>query len=151
MTKREQFVTEAQSWIGTPYIIRGRVKGAGCDCGSLPMSAAVNCGLMDQQDLEIYSVDCWQHWSDEKYLIQVMRHTNKLMERVAYKDTPILPGCLVMTRTIHSKVYNHCGIVTKWPRLVHAVVPKVEEVDSTKNWLWAYRPIIVFDFKRMTE
>lgn len=148
---RAVIVAEARSWVGTPYHIRGRVKGAGADCGSLPLSIVVNCGLISDEQLEVYSIDCWQHWKDEKYLAHVMRHTEKVMEAIAYRSTKILPGCLVLTRAAGSKVFNHSGIVTEWPLLVHAVMPKVEETDATAHRLWAYRPIEVFDFIKVGD
>jgi hypothetical protein len=149
--KRAALVAEARSWIGTPYIIRGRVKGAGCDCGSFLMSAAVASGMMTDEDLEVYSIDCWAHWDDEKYLKRVMLHTAQVLEGVAYRSAPILPGSLVLTRAAGCKFYNHGGIVTEWPRLVHAVNPCVEEADATAHHLWAYRQVAAFDFKKMRE
>jgi len=151
MDHRAQIVSEARSWIGTPYVIRARVKGAGCDCGSLLMSIGVNAGMIDDFELETYSIDCWQHWSDEKYLRAVMRNTEKVLEGVAYKTTVIRPGCLILTRTPSAKFFNHGAIVTDWPKIVHAVTPQVEEVDATKHWLWAYRPIAAFDFNRVNQ
>ena len=148
--KRAQIVAEARSWVGTPYIVRGRVKGAGCDCGSLLMQIAVNCGLMTNEELEVYSVDCWAHWRDERYLAHVMKHTRKVLESIAYRSTKILPGSLILTRAAGSKHLNHGAIVTAWPLIIHAVSPCVEEVDVTTHHLWAYRPIEVFEFNGVT-
>src|SRR6266446_4066220 len=91
-TKRAEIVAESKSWCGTPYVLRGRIKGAGCDCGSLLMSIAVNCGLMTDEELEVYSIDCWAHWTDEKYLKRVMQYTERVMAGVGYRSTVILPG-----------------------------------------------------------
>ncbi len=151
MNHRPEIVAETRSWIRTPYVIRGRVKGAGCDCGSLPMSVGVNTGMIDDEELKVYSIDCWMHWTDEQYLRAVMKHTAKVLEQVAYRSTKILPGSLLLTKSPSAKFYNHSAIVTEWPLIVHAVTPAVEEVDATKHWLWAYRPIAVFDFNRVNE
>ena len=35
MVTRERAVEIALAWKGTPYADRGRVRGAGCDCGTL--------------------------------------------------------------------------------------------------------------------
>lgn len=140
-------VAEARSWIGTRYHIMGRRKGAGCDCGSFLMSVAVNCGLISDGQMEVYSLDCWQHWRQDKYLHHVMKHAEKLAQEICYRSTKVLPGCLVLSRVVGCGYFNHGGIVTEWPKLVHAVSPRVEEVSAVDNWLWNYREIAIFDFK----
>jgi hypothetical protein len=144
--KRAQIVTEARSWIGTPYHARARTKGAGCECGSLLMGIAVNCGLVKDEALEMFSLDCWAHWTDDKYRLRVMRHARRVLDGVAYRTTNILPGCLILTRAAGCKWFNHGAFVTKWPMIVHSVMPHVEEVDSTTHHLWAFKPIEVYDF-----
>ncbi len=151
---RAAIVTEALSWINTPYVIRGRVKGGGCDCGSFLMSVAVNCGYMTDRDMEAYSDDCWAHWADEKYLKQVMANTTKVLECIAYRTgpgLPLAPGTLVLTKAARSNYFNHGGIVVKWPQIIHALVPYVEQTDITTHFLWAYKPIIAFDFKGVID
>ncbi len=105
--KRAEIVAESKSWCGTPYVLRGRIKGVGCDCGSLLMSIAVNCGLMTDEELEVYSIDCWAHWTDEKYLKRVMQYTERVMAGVAYRSTVILPGSLILVRAARSLRFNH--------------------------------------------
>ena len=43
---RQQVVAEALSWIGTPYIKNGRVKGVGADCATILFCVYRNCGLV---------------------------------------------------------------------------------------------------------
>lgn len=148
---RTAVVAEATSWIGTPYHMRGRVKGAGADCGSLLLAIAVACGLIADEELEAYSADCWVHWSDEKYMRHILRYTVKMMEAVAYRSAAILPGTLVLTRTKDSKWFNHGAFVIKWPMIVHAVHPAVELADATSHPLWAFRTVSAFDFPPVTS
>lgn len=148
---RESLVAEARSWVGTPYRIRGRIKGAGADCGSLLMSIAVNCGMMVNENLEAYSADCWAHWSDEKYLRNVMKHTSLVMQKVAYRRDRILPGCILLTRCAGARFFNHGGIVTSWPLTIHALYPKVEEIDATRHCLWSFREVAIFDFNKVRD
>lgn len=149
MNKAEQdkIVAEARSWLRTPYRVRGMVKGAGCDCGSFLMAVGIACGFIAPEQLEVYSVDCWAHWSDEKYLKRVMLHAIKVLDGVAYRSTKIEPGCFVLSQAVGCARFNHGGIVTRWPFLVHAVNPEVEETDATKHFLWAYKQIAVFELK----
>ena len=52
MMTREQFVTEALTWDGTPYVRNGRIKGVGCDCGSFLAELYTSCGLMTVDEIE---------------------------------------------------------------------------------------------------
>ena len=44
MTRGEQFLAEARTWIGTPFHERASVKGRGCDCKGLIWGAARELG-----------------------------------------------------------------------------------------------------------
>lgn len=149
LKRRAAIVAEARSWAGTPYVVGGRVKGAGCDCGSFLISVAVACGLVTDEQLAPYSMDCWQHWKDEVYFKRIMRDTVKVLEGVVYRTTEILPGSLVLTRTATSSHFNHGGIVTAWPLIMHQPGPTAREADATSHHLWAYHPLAVFDFNAL--
>lgn len=142
---RSALVAEARSWIGTPYRTMGRVKGGGCDCGSFLLSVAVNCGLVKNEDLAVYSTDCWAHWTEEKYLLHIMRYSRLLLKAVAYRSTEFLPGTLLMMKTRNSSKYNHGGWVVEWPRIVHCVRPCVREIDATTDPMWSYREVEAYD------
>lgn len=44
---REQFVTEARTWLGTPFQHQGRLKGVACDCVGLVICTARALGLTE--------------------------------------------------------------------------------------------------------
>jgi cell wall-associated NlpC family hydrolase len=115
------------SWIHTPYHLTGMVKGGGVDCATLLYCVYKNCGLVpdDDEKIEHYTQDWFCHTKTEKYGLRVLRHAHKVAEGVGYPCMEALPGNLVLTRAVHSKVWNHGGIVIKWPRIVHAVDPEV--------------------------
>jgi NlpC/P60 family putative phage cell wall peptidase len=139
-------VTEARSWIGTPYRHGARVKGAGCDCATL-LAECLIAGGTDREAIGIYSGDWWMHASDERYMYGLLRNALKMTEAIAYRSTVAQPGDLVLTKVAGSKLYNHGGIVTQWPMIVHAVHPVVEEVDASKHSMWAYRELAIFSPK----
>lgn len=148
MTEQEHraaVVAEARSWIGTPYVLQARVKGAGVDCASLIAEVLIASNLAEREELGVYSHDWFHHSENERYMLRLLRHAAKTMEAVAYRSTEILPGNLVLTRAARSRVFNHGGIVTKWPFLVHAVAPGVEEIDASRHEMWTYQTIAVFD------
>jgi cell wall-associated NlpC family hydrolase len=145
VSARERVVIAARSWLGTPYHLGGRVKGSGCDCATLLFEVYRECGLVPDQELERASHDWFQHTDEEPYLFAVMRHAHKVAETIASRAVEALPGCLVLTRAAGSRVYNHGGIVTVWPRVIHAGPQGVEEVNATMHPLWAHHLIVIFD------
>lgn len=141
---RLKIVQCAREWIGTRYHLRGQMKGVGADCGSILFQVAKEQRLIDGA-LPEFQQDWWLHATNEKYMRAVMRFAKKVSEGICYRDTPIKDGCFLLSKAANSRFYNHGGIVIQWPRLVHAVDPKVEECDATVHPLWALREIAVFD------
>jgi NlpC/P60 family putative phage cell wall peptidase len=43
---RDEVVTEARSWLGTPYAHQAHLRGVGCDCGGLIGGVAVALGIV---------------------------------------------------------------------------------------------------------
>jgi cell wall-associated NlpC family hydrolase len=143
--RRAMLVMEAMSWLGTPYHLGAMVKGAGCDCGTLLLGVAQACGFAKEQELEQFKQDWFCHTKDERYFLRLLRNAKKVVEAISYATMLAMPGDLVLTRHDKSaRVYNHGGIVVKWPRVIHAVNPKVEEVDASTHWMWSNRIVVVF-------
>jgi len=46
--KRAEIVRVARTWLGTPFIHQGRVKGVGVDCPGIPLCVAEELGLKDK-------------------------------------------------------------------------------------------------------
>lgn len=144
-SQRTCLVEEARSWIGTPYRLRARVKGAGCDCATFLAEVLIACGFADREELGVYAHDWFHHTSEERYLLQLVRHAPHTLDTVAYQTSDIQPGSIVLTHAARSKIYNHGGVVIAWPKIVHAIAPAVEEADAGRHPLWAYHAIAVFD------
>lgn len=142
---REWLVLEALSWMGTPYLKNRRLKSVGCDCATFIAEVLITCGLMPREDLGVYSHDWFQHTEEERYMFRLIRHAAKTMEGVAYPSTRVEPGNIVLSKVVQSRVYNHGGIVTRWPRVVQAVHPVVNEVDVTTDPLWVPHQLAIFD------
>lgn len=45
---REQIIKVARSWVGTPFMHQGRVKGKACDCVGLPVMVAKELGMQSR-------------------------------------------------------------------------------------------------------
>jgi cell wall-associated NlpC family hydrolase len=143
-SRRADVVTEALSWIGTPYRLNGQAKGAGCDCATLLLCVFRACGVFDEQIVEQHFQDWYCHTKEERYLRWLLKHAAPILRDVAYKSTKIEPGNIVSTKAMSDK-YNHAGIVIAWPKIVHCVRPSVRECDATKDHMWAFHEISVFD------
>jgi cell wall-associated NlpC family hydrolase len=142
---RAQVVAEARSWVGTPYVLRGRVKSAGADCFTFIAEVMIACGLFNSEELPVYNHDWWAHCSDEQYAFRLMRYATNIFEGVAYTSTEVLPGTILVQRMAGSRVYNHGAIVTAWPLIVHCLSPCVEEVNASRDPTWSYQTVAAFD------
>jgi cell wall-associated NlpC family hydrolase len=137
-------VKEARSWVGTPYVLGGRVKKAGCDCASFIAEVLIACGLADREELGVYSHDWFAHTNQEKYMLRLLRHAERTLDTVAFRSVNAHPGDILLTRTHHSRVFNHGAIVTSYPFAVHAIAPSVEEIDVSTHPLWSARQMTIF-------
>lgn len=144
---RKKIVEEARSWIGTPYVLRGEVKGpnGGCDCGSFLLSVYKACGLMKDEELGIYNHDWWLHKDSAMYVNALRRNAKLIAERVFYKTDKLEAGNLIICQAANRSKWNHGAIVTAWPFIVHNLYGGVKEVDATRDPTWSYKTIEVYD------
>ncbi len=142
---REKVVAEAFTWIGTPFHIGGRVKGAGVDCGQLLYCVYHACGLIPEEEAGLFAGDWFCHTTEERYQFRMFRHAYKIVEGRAYGSLAAKPGSAVLVKAAGSDLYNHGGIVVRWPRVIHAGCEVVEEVDAMYDPLWAFNVVMHFD------
>ena len=149
---RDWVVEEARSWIGTPYHKGARVKGAGIDCGTFLLEVFLRAGFLSEEDArkleEIIPVaqDWFCHTNEERYLKAVIRHARHVLTAISRTTLTPLPGCIAVTHHDHtSRTWNHGGIITRWPMVVHAVGPFVKQVDATTDGMWECRQISIYD------
>jgi hypothetical protein len=130
-------------------VLKGRVKGAGCDCGTFLAEWLLECGLAtaeDLADLGFYSHDWFQNTTNELYLLRMMRHAKLVVETICRGGvTQAQPGDLVMFRVVGSKLFNHGGVVTQWPRIVHGIHPEVTESNAEAHYMTAFTEMCVFN------
>ena len=143
---RQRIVDEAKSWIGTPYRLGSCLKGVGVDCAQFVAAVYKAAGIMPAEDkVEIFTHDWFLHTVEERYLLRVVKYARKMMETQVYQTTQASPGNLVLTKAAASRVYNHAGIVVAWPKIIHAVDPKVELISACVSPLWAFQQIVILD------
>lgn len=153
--KREAVVAAVRSWVGTPYHHMARVKRVGADCGQVIIAAFEEAGAVPHIETGAYTMDWHLHRDEERYLGFVEQYLTRadevygeatLAERVL-KDPSyaIAPGDVPVWKV--GRTFAHGGIVTEWPKFVHAYLPSgiVEEVSLIGTPM-ATRPMRVYTF-----
>jgi cell wall-associated NlpC family hydrolase len=114
--QRTAVVTEAESWLGTPYRGWSCVKRAGVDCGQLIYGTFYNVGLIPELTLPTdYPLFIGLHRASTEYVDLVLRFFREIPE------SEVLPGDIVVWRLTGSKSYCHGAIVKSWPsHFIHA-------------------------------
>lgn len=139
IVERQAVVTEAASWLGTPYHHMGRVKGAGVDCAMLPAEVYAAVGLIPYLDIAYYPADWHLHRSGERYLAYVLQFADEITEE------QVGPGDLVLWR--YGRAFAHGAIVTDWDNCIHAAVHgRVQRVTVSQDEALSARPHRFFSF-----
>lgn len=129
---RRRVVDEAESWVGTPYVSNGLIKGrrGGTDCAMILVGVYGNVGLIPKEyDPRPYPAEWHVHRNEEKYMEQVLRWA---MEVPGPPEREPLPADLVMFKV--GRVFAHAAIIVKWPNVIHAVGgDKVGHADISKD------------------
>jgi len=145
---RIEAVQIARSYVGTPYVLGGRLKSAGVDCATLLGCYLIDIGAAPADlwmSLDGYHHDWFLHNANERYLRGLVRFGFRAASSLCRADAEALPGDLVLFKVVGSKVFNHGAIVTSWPRGVHAGADGVHEITLTTHKLTGYKPMEVFD------
>lgn len=110
--QRKAVVSEAISWLETPYQHEGRVKGAGVDCGMFLVEVFERCGLMEHIEIPHYPPDWHLHRGEQKYLGWVEKYCHKVENRAP------LPGDLILYQW--GRCISHGSIVIDYPMVIHS-------------------------------
>lgn len=112
--RRTAVVATARSWIGTPFRHAAAVRGraGGVDCGMFVLSVYQAHGLLPDFDPRPYPRDWCLHRSEDWFTPFLRAHGVPV-------DGDPLPGDLVLFALGRAPL-AHAGLVTAWPRVVHA-------------------------------
>jgi len=114
MGLREEIVTEARGWIGTPYLHRASCKGHGADCLGLVRGVWRAVVGAEPQGLPPYAPDWAEAGGTEEMLAAAARH----MRAVAIGE--IAPGDVLLFRWRAHLPAKHAAILVTPDRMVHA-------------------------------
>jgi len=124
MTEQEERATviaEAKTWLGTPYHLNAKVKGAGVDCGTLLIAVFSGAGLIPEVDLGTNFSDFHLHRSDEIYLGWILKFC---------RPVPVAqPGDIILYK--FGRIISHGALVVDYPTIIHAPAQGVMWGDAT--------------------
>lgn len=138
MTERERqqraaVVSEALTWIGTPWVHAARVKRGGVDCGQFLADVFERAGVVSYVPTPAYPQDWALRRSEELFRAIVEQYAVRKPD-----DALPEPGDIALFR--YGRCLSHAGIVTAWPMIVHAhllvgsvVVDSVDTVLDLKR------------------
>ena len=126
---RDRALTEARTWIGTPFHSGANLKGVGVDCGQFVFCVYRNIGLFEDETFPPYDPR-WMVARENSWLEDLFRARFDLV------DTP-QPGDAMLFKV--GRNYSHLGIVTGVapPTVLHAsddlkLVLEEEAAQSTR-------------------
>jgi cell wall-associated NlpC family hydrolase len=113
LEQRVLVVSEAQSWVGTPYRVKGKVKGVGVDCAMI--LEAVYEKILPGLKIGKYSYQHANHNSDKMYTNTMLDHGARELEA----GSDVMPGDIVVY--FSGLDFSHSAIVVNWPNeVIHA-------------------------------
>lgn len=119
-------ITEAMTWLNTPYHHQGRIKGVGVDCAMILCEVYQAVGLIPFIDPRPYSSDWHFHRGEERYLGWIKQYADPVEDPQ--------PGDVILYK--FGRCISHGGIVVEWPTIIHAYRNEgVVLADGTKGGL----------------
>lgn len=122
---RQAVLGQVNGWLGTPFVTRGAVRGAGVDCGSLLIVCygAAGVPVPPLDGLGHFPLGWHQHATEERYL--------NILKQFSREVSEPRPGDMALFKM--GKVWAHSSIVIEWPVVAHTMWKgKVELSDATK-------------------
>ena len=130
MITSQDIIDEVRSWIGTPVVRSGSVKGKGCNCLGMMAGAAKNLGREDLwQVFEPYRG--LEAPPDRLFMFRALK-------RHLIKVDKVEPGCLIFSM---AKETSHVGLVTRVNPVyvAEALPPRVDEHALMQLFIAAFK------------
>jgi len=140
---RDEIVSAARAWIGTPYRHQAATLGAGCDCLGLLRGVWRDLYGVEPMDVPNYRAD----WRDGRHADELMSAAERLLVLAGGEPKR---GQVVMFRLSAAALPKHCGIMAGDARFIHAQEGLgVIEANLTDGW--RKRVAGLFDFPGVTD
>lgn len=131
---------EAFGWIGTRFVLRARIKGAGVDCVNLAAGILEGAGYPGTfTDLPLYRCDSGSHASDSALIAWFLARPE--FRRLPVADE-LLPGDMLCFRV--GRVAHHLGVSLGGPEFVHAMIGLGVRAATVRDATWGKRLVAIF-------
>lgn len=125
---REDVVSEARKWLGTPYHHQAAVRGVGADClGLLRGVYAALCG--EQTETPPPYAASWGEADGQELLLNA---AHKYLNIVAYPKWKA--GDVLVFRVRNARSAKHCAIALDDVNMIHAVSQRGVLITSVGDW-----------------
>ena len=130
----DNIITEARSWIGTPYQHQARLKGVGVDCAMMIADICLTLNLITKEQLKMIPPypATWHVTDDKPILTDLMKEFGcKQINRYDYQ-----PGDVLVFKV--GRVPSHLAILTDQNTMIHAqggTINKVTECSFSASWV----------------
>lgn len=111
--QRAEVVSQAISWLGTPYHHHGRVKGVGVDCAQLLAAVYGAAGVVADLELGSYPREWHLHRDEEAFLAWLQRLGARRVELPAVGDVAVYR---------YGRCFSHGAIVATPDLRVHSYI-----------------------------
>lgn len=142
--ERQDIVTEARSWLGTPYVHQASTKGAGADCLGLLRGVWRAVMGVEPEAVPSYSMDWSEPQGEERMWDAARRHL------IAKPVKEAAVGDVLLFRMRDRRVAKHVGLVSQikpLPQFIHAYSGH-GVVENTLSDPWRRRVVACFCFPR---
>jgi NlpC/P60 family putative phage cell wall peptidase len=141
---RQDIVTEARGWIGTPYQHQASLKGIGCDCLGLVRGVWRAVVGPEPERAPPYAADWAEATGEEALAAAAARHL------MALPLDQIAPGDVLLFRWRANLPAKHAAIVTSRDTMAHAHDGAAVAEVALAPW-WRRRMAYAFRFPGMTK
>jgi NlpC/P60 family putative phage cell wall peptidase len=142
MSQSDKIITEALTWLNTPYHHLARVKGVGVDCAQLVAGIADNIKLQEERiNIDTYSVE-WHLHSREERMCQIIESFGCI--RIDLSDRE--PGDILTFK--FGRVNSHMGVMINNTQFIHARmdIEKVVINELSGDWIKRLDRVYKFPF-----
>jgi NlpC/P60 family putative phage cell wall peptidase len=125
---RQDVVSEAREWIGTPFKHQHATKGQGCDCIGLVRGVYREVTGAEAETPPPYSTT----WIDRTRGEPLLDALGRNLVRVE----TIEPGDIVVFRMVRNRPAKHCAVVSNEDHVIHAYqsIGSVQETVLDEHW-----------------
>lgn len=141
---RRAVLSEAQSWIGTPYLHQASLKGAGTDCLGLLRGIWRALYGHEPEALPYYKPDWAERGGEETLFHAACRHL------VPLQNNTRRPGDVILFRFAPHCPAKHCAVLARPGRMIHAWHRRAVCETALGPW-WERRTAGLFAFPEHPE